>query len=417
MSSFYPCDPCKSVSVLKVSGSEPKNRNMMRVLFVTPFYRESTAMGGMAIAPALWAEALVSNGIAVDVFTTPANGPNDLHVPLGEPVEYNGVKVIYFPRRRVSGNFFFSWPMYVACRKAMPKYDVVHSIGLWTFPSIVSSIISRRSKIPYFISLHGMLMPWAYKRHGGRKQILMKLIENNRIAKASSILCTSNLEMQNFQKLGFETATIMPNVVSPPKMDKGEARARFRKRFKLNNDPVILFAGRLVRNKGVHLTIAAFQKIVSKYPKAKLVIIGPFEDASGQLAQNQVRELKLDRHVSFLGLQEREDYWDAVAGADLFVLNSYSENFGMAPAEAQSVGVPVLLSDQVGIAELVQQYQAGLIVDLNEDAIAGALDTIIADEEQLAAMGRNGIRLVQEQFSPNVVGGQFVELIHACTNK
>lgn len=84
----------------------------MRVLFVTPFYAESFTMGGMAIAPALWAQTLVSCGIEVDVFTTTANGMHDLDVPLGIPIEYNGVSVTYFPRLRLSGNIFFRCPCF-----------------------------------------------------------------------------------------------------------------------------------------------------------------------------------------------------------------------------------------------------------------------------------------------------------------
>jgi len=383
----------------------------MRVLFVTPFYAESRVMGGMAVAPALWAEALVSNGITVDVFTTPANGPDDLDVPLGEPVEYNGVKVTYFPRRSETGNIFFSLPMYVACTQAIPKYDVVHSIGLWTFPSMVSSIIARRSKIPYIISLHGMLMPWAYNRHRWRKQLLMKLIEKNRIAKANSILCTSYLEMKHYLHLGFGSARIIPNVVIAPSMDVVQARSRFRKRFGLGEKTVFLFAGRIVRNKGVHLTITAFKKVAKKHPEAMFVIVGPFEDDAGPLAQMQVENLELKDRILFLGLQQGDDYWDAMAGADLFVLNSYSENFGMAPAEALSLGVPVLLSEHVGIADLVQKYDAGKITDLDVDTIANALDEMVADKGNLGAMGRNGIRLVRENFSPDVVGEKFAYLL------
>jgi len=138
----------------------------MRVLFVTPFYAESYLMGGMATCPAEWARTLVNLGVDVDVFTTTANGRTDLDVPLGVPLEHDGTNVIYFPRIKQSGNLFVSFPLLVACKKAIPTYDIIHSIGLWTFPSIVSSCIARYSKIPYIISLHGTLMPWAYNRHG-----------------------------------------------------------------------------------------------------------------------------------------------------------------------------------------------------------------------------------------------------------
>lgn len=383
----------------------------MRVLFVTPFYAESYVMGGMAIAPAQWAETLVAYGLEVDVFTTTANGSDDLDVPLGVPIEHGGVSITYFPRLRQSGNLFVSLPLLHKCQQTMATYDIVHSIGLWTFPSIISSIIARRSKIPYALSLHGMLMPWAYNRHGMRKKLLLKLLEKKRISRAHSVFCTTDLEMRYFQQLGFGAAEIVPNIVSPPDMDVDEARSRFRQRFRLENKTVLLFAGRLVRNKGVHLTISAFKKIAAKHPETKLIIVGPFEDEAGQLAQQQVMDLKLDERVLFLGLQTGLDYWDSIAGADLFVLNSYSENFGMAPAEALSVGIPVLLSDQVGIANLVRHYNAGEITSLDVDDIAETLNMMVADKDNLAAMGKNGIQLVQDHFSSIAVGQRLADLL------
>lgn len=383
----------------------------MRALFVTPFYEESRAMGGMAIAPALWAQSLVSSGVDVDVFTTPANGNTDLVIPLMVPVEHKGVNVTYFPRLKRSGNLFISFPLFRATQQVISDYDVVHSIGLWTFPSIISSAIARRAKIPYILSLHGMLMPWAYSRHMMRKKLLMALFEKKRITNAAHVLCTSNLEKQYFQQLGFTDAIILPNIVFPSNIDVGKARQRFRQNHKLGNSTVLLFVGRLVRNKGLHLTISALKQVIDRFPDIKLLVVGPFEDDSGRLALEQVESLQLDKHVIFLGLLQGTDYWRAIASADLFVLNSYSENFGMAPAEALSCGVPVLLSDQVGIADWVRQYDAGKTTALDVKSIADMIVTMISDKENLAMMGKNGVQLVQEQFSPIAVVPRFADLM------
>jgi len=384
----------------------------MRVLFVTPFYAKSWMMGGMAKSPSLWARTLVNLGNDVDVFTTTADRPVDLNVPLGVPLEQDDIDVVYFPRIKQSGNLFVSFPLLAACKKAIPTYDVVHSVGLWTFPSIVSSYLARQFEIPYVISLHGTLMPWAYNRHNIRKKFFMRLFEKSRIVDASSIVCSGLLEKRYFQQLGISSkADVISNVVADAKNDVQERRSRFRSHFDLQDNTVLLFAGRVVRNKGLHLTIAAFQKIVDKYPAARLVIVGPFEDDAGRLAQQKVVDLGLEMQVRFLGPQRGDDYWDAISGANLFVLNSYSENFGMAPAEALSYGVPVLLSDQVGIADLVLQYEAGRVTQLDVNAIAKMMDLMLADTERLRIMGENGIRLAQEQFSSSAVGQQYVTLL------
>jgi glycosyltransferase involved in cell wall biosynthesis len=119
----------------------------------------------------------------------------------------------------------------------------------------------------------------------------------------------------------------------------------------------------------------------------------------------------LGDRVHFLGLLSGNDYWDALAGADLLVLNSYSENFAMAPAEALAIGIPVLLSDQVGIADLVFRYRAGVIVPLEVRATAEAMVAMLAEKNMLCEMGKNGVRLVHDQFSPDRVGKLFAAFL------
>jgi len=174
---------------------------------------------------------------------------------------------------------------------------------------------------------------------------------------------------------------------------------------------VILFVGRLVENKGLHLTLAAFSNVVARFPEASLVVVGPAEDKSAAQVRLQVRTLGLEDRVLFTGLLTGQDYWDTVAGADLFVLNSYSENFGLAPAEALGLGVPVLLSDQIGIAESVLEYRAGVVAPLDIASISRSMEMMLSNRAELQTMGQNGCRLVSDRFSPAAVGRNFASLL------
>lgn len=384
----------------------------LRVLFVTPFYEPAWALGGMARASAGWASALVDQGVEVEVFTTTADANGELDVPPGVPLNRDGVTVTYFPRFRWSGNRYISLPLLDACRKKIRTFDIVHSIGLWTFPSFGSSQIASFAKVPYLVSLHGTLMDWAYGHHRMRKWLFMRIMEKRRIAMADAVICSSEMEKRHFEALGISgRVAVIPNIVRSIDIVAQVSRNRFRKRHSLEDALVLLFAGRLVRNKGVHLTIEAFAMVAKQFPQARLVIVGPMEDDSGHLAKQQAQGLNLSDRVKFLGGLSGDAYWDAVAGADLFVLNSYSENFGMAPAEALSLGVPVLLSDQVGIADLVAQYRAGMVTPLKVEAIAAAMQLMLSNQMALSEMGRNGVRLVQDNFSASVVGKRFARLL------
>lgn len=382
----------------------------MKVLFVTPLYEPALVYGGIVRASVDWARALSAAGVAVSVFTTAANGERDLDLPLGVPLDRDGIQVTYFPRWRRSGRGFVSPSLLRACVRATSKFDILHSIGLWAFPSLVSTWVAQWSGIPYVVSLHGMLMPWPRQHHGRRKNIFMTLLERPRLIGASRLICCSEIEQQCLKKTAFSNRScVIPNVVNGP----GAVRTpeRFRARYGLQNAFIILFAGRLVENKGLHLTLAAFAKSAALFPDIHLVVVGPVEDASSGNIRRQVREMGLEHRVQFTGLLQGMEYWEAIAGADMFILNSYSENFGLAAAEALVSGVPVLLSDQVGIADLVTQYGAGVITPLKVDAIAEAIMQMRSQRQGLYEMGQNGIRLVRDHFSSSVVGPRFARLL------
>ncbi len=366
----------------------------------------------MAISPAAWASALVTLGCEVEVFTTNANAGGDLQVPIGVPVNRDGIVVTYFPRYAWSGNRFISLQLLNACQKEIPTFDCIHAVGLWTFPSVVASMLANHHRVPYILSLHGDLMEWAYRRHHGRKQFFMELVERRRISTAGAVICSSEFEAQHFRKQGFTgKVKVISNIVRPVDIDLGTARQDFRRQNGLEGTLVLLFAGRLVKNKGLHLTFDAFASVATQFPHVRLVIVGPIEDESYSALQQQLLGLGLENRVLFLGMLSGNPYWQAVAGADLFVLNSYSESFGMAAAEALASGMPVLLSDQVGIASLVQEYRAGMVTPLDVPAIARAMREMLSDNAALVQMGQNGVRLVREHFASHEIGELFFDLI------
>jgi glycosyltransferase involved in cell wall biosynthesis len=175
---------------------------------------------------------------------------------------------------------------------------------------------------------------------------------------------------------------------------------------------MMLFVGRIVRNKGLHLTISAFSRVAQHYPTAKLFVMGPAEDNSFAKAEGQIKDLNLGDRFFYLGLQTGDNYWSAMAGADLFVLNSYSENFGNVVTDALSVGVPVLISDQVGIASLVSQYEAGEVATLEIHDIVEKMMRMLGEPERLREMGRRGIQLVRENCAHAVVGRQLADYFY-----
>jgi glycosyltransferase involved in cell wall biosynthesis len=240
----------------------------------------------------------------------------------------------------------------------------------------------------------------------------MALIEKRTLKGASSILCLTDMEMRNYGALNIShKVKVIPAITQPPEMDIQSRREHFRRRHQLQDSLVLLFSGRVVENKGLHLTVAALSRIIRYYPNVKLFVMGPSEDRTIDRVKSQVRDLGLEECFSYLGMRTGDDYWRAMAGADLFVLNSYSENFGNVVTEALSIGLPVLISDQVGIADLVRYYDAGRVTSLDVNDIANAMKIMLAEPEKLKETGRRGIRLVQENCTQDIVGKQMVDYL------
>jgi glycosyltransferase involved in cell wall biosynthesis len=129
--------------------------------------------------------------------------------------------------------------------------------------------------------------------------------------------------------------------------------------------------------------------------------------------QQQAHRLGIEADVIWTGFLAGEDKWGALAAADIFVLPSHSENFGMAVVEAMAVGRPVIVTDQVGIHSAIADADAGLIAPCEVSALADALVLLATDTEGRMRLGKNGQVLTQEQFSLSAVT---TSLLHLYTN-
>jgi glycosyltransferase involved in cell wall biosynthesis len=119
--------------------------------------------------------------------------------------------------------------------------------------------------------------------------------------------------------------------------------------------------------------------------------------------------------VDFVGLLQGHDKEAALASADAFVLSSYHENFGIAVAEALQAGLPVLVSDRVGLSSLVHQSGSGLVTECSPDQIASGLLRMAEDETLCRKMGENGRQVAKQQFDWNTIAKQIIAVYNDVT--
>lgn len=391
----------------------------LKVLHVTPYYEPAYVYGGPARSVPLLCRALARSGVEVTVLTTDANGTERLDVPLDTPLDRDGVQVYYFARCWPL-SIFFSPDLGRKCLELIPTIDLVHITSLWTYPCALAARTAHTHQKPYVISLRGTLMPWCFRHRWWKKIPYFYLSEYWRLRKSAGLHCTSYAEKQALNRFGLDSlGFVVPNGLNLSKFSRLSEQDRGSLRSRLGISPeakLILFVGRLHRVKGIELTMKAFRYLVKKDEDLHLVLVGPDEeDYAGEVRQWAVRHRLLER-VHLTGKLEGSQLQYAYADADLFVLLSRSENFGMSAVEAMAYGLPVVVSPETGISHWVDQWSAGIVVEREVELAARAMRQILDCPETLQRMRENGCRLVRSNFSADAVGHQMLTVYDQIVN-
>jgi glycosyltransferase involved in cell wall biosynthesis len=347
----------------------------------------------------------------VHVAATDDNGPGRMVVPLGQPVQEDGVTYHFFPRQ--TRFYTASWPLARWLGQEVASFDVVHIHALFSFASIAAAAVARRRAVPYVVRPLGTLNRWGMaNRRPLLKQISFALFERRILAGAAAVHFTSEQEVHEAADLGVPLkAAVIPNPIAIDADLLGAAKGGLLARYPaLVGRTVILFLSRIDPKKGLDLLLPAFAQAHARRPDLSLVIAGDGDPAYVAELRAEAARLGIGSQVVWAGFLAGNAKLAALADADLFALPSYSENFGNAVVEAMACGLPVLISDGVGIHREVQAANAGVVVPCNANAIATALLLLADDPARRRAMGVRGHAFVQDRFSPASVARQFVAL-------
>jgi len=353
---------------------------------------------------------LARRGDDVAIYTTTIDGGGDLPVPVAEPQWSEGVQIRYFPVQWPRG-YVLSPPLAKALKVAIPQYDVVHIHSLYLFSSLAAAHYCQRFGVPYLVQPHGSLDPYLYRRHRGRKRIYEFLAERRNLNRAAAIHFVTEEERELTRPLGLEA----PGIVAPLGLnlaDYGDAvPGAFAKGWpQTRGRRLILFLGRLNFKKGLDLLARAFGHVARKCDDVGLVLAGTEDGGYGARVRQWLAAEGVLGKTTFTEMLLGAEKLSAFRAADVFVLPSYSENFGISVIEAMACEVPVVVSNKVNIWREVIEAGAGLVVDCNAEALAGALVTLLGDSARRKAMGRQGRRLVEERFTWEAVGERMTEV-------
>lgn len=372
----------------------------MKVLHVIPSI--DLTQGGPSIAIRTITRGLAQAGLDVHIAATSDKGEKKLE---------EGVTRWCFPRQ--TQFYMFSWPLTRWLAQRLKDFDLVHIHGLFSYATIPAAYWAGRNGIPYIIRPFGTLNRWGLRnRRRWLKGLSLRLIENRILSGAARIHFTSEQERLEAEESGVTgKSVIIPEAVEPLLPSPVPLAGRFRLEFpQLEGRKIFLFLSRIDPKKGLDLLLSAFARIKNKNPNVALVVAGTGKPSFVAHLQAEALRLGVGRDILWSGFLESREKWASLADADIFVLPSYSENFGIAVTEAMVSGLPVIISDQVGIHPDVSEGEAGIVVKTNVEQLAGAMKKLLENPERGKRMGENGKRLVREKFSVDKVIPQIVKL-------
>ncbi|MBO4596024.1 MAG: glycosyltransferase [Bacteroidales bacterium] len=267
-------------------------------------------------------------------------------------------------------------------------FDVVQAQGLWEIFNRRVQHIAQKRGIPFVATPRGSLEPWALELHAWKKLLAMFLYQKRDLRKAAGILATSKMEAEHIREVTGRDSYVIPNG-----LDMSEFPCRTAESKKQ-----VLFLSRIHPKKGLEVLIEAWGAVHEAHPDWNLVIAGNGDLLYIEEIRGLISRKGLARSISLLPPRFGEDKIRLYHESALFVLPSYSENFGMVVAEAMACGLPVITTDATPW-QVLNEKGLGWCIELSQENLAQALDTALeCDLYGLAAMGQRASQYVREAF-------------------
>lgn len=320
---------------------------------------------------------------------------------------WNPVPVQCFPVRgpRAIG---YSPALNRALADATP--DILHTAGLWMYPSVATRRAHRRTGKPYVVSPHGMLDTWALKNSGWKKRLAALAYERAHLEEAACLHALNEAEARAIRAYGLRNPVcVVPNGVDLPDLEKQAAAPPWSSTVGTDK-PVLLFLGRLHPKKGLPQLLRAWAKLGDA--GWHLAIAGWDQGGHRAELETLVRENNLESRVSFFGPLHGEQKEAAYRAASAFILPSFSEGLPMTVLEAASYNLPVLMT---GACNLPEGFNIGAAqkISADESELAGQLKTFFGlSENEQKAMGHRAREWVKAAFDWNGIARDILAVYH-----
>jgi glycosyltransferase involved in cell wall biosynthesis len=364
--------------------------------------RYPPALGGVETHVQRVAQGLAARGHDVHVATSTLRSEFPFeHLGLAGEERDGPVRVHRFRAATLGGDLH--WPYLRGLDRwllrAARGFDVVHAHSYGFHHTVAALAAAKLACKPFVLTPH--FHPHWSMECGPRRRWLRRAFDlaakRTLLGAPDAVVCVSRAEAALLRAPRPERLHLVPNGVEPAPFARA-AGAPMRARLGLEG-PAALFVGRLASNKGLFTLLEAWQAM----PRDATLLIAGDGHLAPRLAV-RARELGLQGRVRLLGALSDEDLRASYAAADVFVLPSEYEAFGIVLLEAMAAGKPVVATRTGGMVEVVEEGRTGLLVPVGDTAaLAEAMQGLLQDLPRARAMGEAGRGRVQEAFTWDAV--------------
>ena len=362
----------------------------MKVLLVTTCIDKS--FGGPARSVPLLARGLSAAGVDVTLMVVRSDDMNDALLD-GSGVKLKVLEKGY--KVREVREFI-----------AQEKFDLVHGQAIWEPLCHFARVAATKCGVPFISTPRGSLEPWSLEQKRIKKLVAMLLYQKRDLNASVRIHATSTLEAENIRALGIKTPiAVVPNCIDVDSLPCRTSTEGVKKQ--------VLFLSRIHPKKGIEMLLDAWDAIHENFPDWNLVIAGNGDPIYTEELHGAISRMGLSRCVRMLPSRFGKDKLALYAESALFVLPSFSENFGVVIAEALACGVPVITTTNTPW-ELINGKHAGWCINLGQEELENALvEAMSKDLDELLKMGTKGSEFVRKAFSVPVIASATLKMYEA----
>ncbi len=363
-----------------------------------------TEATGQSAAVSTLSERLLGAGHEVTVLATDCiAGGGTASVKNFVPLA-KGVRLLMFRSEgRLNRRLFRSPELVSWLKNHVAEFDVLDVQGTWSFVGRDAAAIFAKASKPYVLTPHGMMTRFDWNKNILRRKLLFVLGFGNMWRKADAIRFLSSGEQESSYCPPQGLTSIIPNCIDLTPIYSVSEKPVFKRRLGLSNSAsLLLFLGRITEQKGVKEMLSAFELAAQSMPDLLFYLVGPAEGSYGREVLAQIESSQFKHRIRFVGPIFGEEKSNYLRAADAFITLSYNEGQSIAHLEAMAEAIPLILTASSNMDRL-EEYGAGVLTTHVAPDAAAAIAQVLSNRETRESMGRNARRLVEENYTPDVV--------------